>query len=46
VIDLATRTVTATIPVGLGPLDMSADPSADTVYVGNYEGGTLSVFKG
>ena len=35
VIDAATRTVTATIPVGNGPYGVAADPAAGTVYVAN-----------
>jgi len=43
VIDAATRTVTATIPVGTEPFAVAADPAAGTVYVANYGNNTVSV---
>ena len=43
VIDAATRTVTATIPVGTNPAGVAADPAAGTVYVTNAGAGTVSV---
>jgi YVTN family beta-propeller protein len=36
-------TVTATIPVGSGPLGVAVDPAAGTVYVANSGAGTVSV---
>ncbi len=35
VIDVATNSVTATIPVGSGPYAVAADPAAAAVYVAN-----------
>ena len=43
VIDAATNTVTATIPVGSGPGGVAVDPAAGTVYVTNADAGTVSV---
>ena len=43
VIDAATRTVTATIPVGTDPVGVAADPAAGTVYVTNNGDSTVSV---
>ena len=43
VIEAATRTVTATIPVGAGPWGVAVDPAAGTVYVVNNLAGTVSV---
>ena len=43
VIDAATNTVTATIPVGSGPYAVAVDPAAGTVYVTNGGDGTVSV---
>jgi YVTN family beta-propeller protein len=43
VIDTATRTVTATIPVGLTPGPIVADPAAGSVYVANSDANTVSV---
>ena len=43
VIDEATNTVTHTIPVGSGPYGVAVDPAADTVYVTNDFGNTVSV---
>ena len=43
VIDEATRTVTATIPVGREPYGVAVDPAAGTVYVANDVGDTVSV---
>jgi YVTN family beta-propeller protein len=40
VIDTATNTVTATIPVGSGPLGVAVHPTGSTVYVTNQGGGT------
>ena len=42
-IDAATNTVTATIPVGTSPGGVAVDPAAGTVYVANFGGGTVSV---
>ncbi len=46
VIDGATNTVTATIPVGSGPDGVGVDPATDTVYVTNFNDGTVSVIDG
>ena len=46
VIDGATNTVTATIPVGTGPIGVAVNPSTNTVYVANSPAGTLSVING
>ena len=35
-INTATRTVTATIPVGDGPYGVAVDPATETAYVANY----------
>jgi YVTN family beta-propeller protein len=43
VIDAATGTVTATLPVGNSPLAVAADSAAGTVYVANYNDNTVSV---
>ena len=43
VIDTATGTVTATIPVGTRPGRGGGDPAAGTVYVTNHDDGTVSV---
>jgi YVTN family beta-propeller protein len=43
VIDAATNTVTATITVGTNPDGAAADPAAGTVYVANWDSGTVSV---
>jgi YVTN family beta-propeller protein len=43
VIEAATPTVTATIPVGLNPIGVAVDPGTHTAYVTNYYGGTVSV---
>ena len=43
VIDAASGTVTATIPVGAVPSAVAVDPAAGTVYVANYFGNTVSV---
>ena len=43
VIDEATNTVTATIPVGSDPYGVAVDPAARTVYVANYGDDTVSV---
>ena len=42
-IDAATNTVTATIPVGADPFGVAVDPAAGTVYVTNDGGDTVSV---
>jgi YVTN family beta-propeller protein len=38
--------VTGTIPVGSSPVGVAVDPATDTIYVTNYDGGTLSVING
>jgi len=43
VIDEATRTVTATIPVGHRPVAVAVDPATRTAYVANAGDGTVSV---
>ena len=43
VIDVATRTVTATIPVGAAPNGVAVDPGAGIVQVANSSDGTVSV---
>jgi YVTN family beta-propeller protein len=43
VIDEATNTVTATIPVGAGPWLVAVDPAARNVYVANVDDDTVSV---
>jgi YVTN family beta-propeller protein len=45
VIDTATNTVTATIPVGSHPIYVAADPAAGTVYVTNVNDDTVSVIN-
>ena len=45
VISAATNTVTATVPVGSGPDGVAVDSSADTVYVANSGGATVSVIS-
>ena len=42
-IDAATNTVTATIPVGSEPYGVAVDPATHTVYVTNAGDGTVSV---
>ena len=43
VIDTTSNTVTATIPVGSGPLGVAVTPDGSTVYVTNFIDGTVSV---
>jgi YVTN family beta-propeller protein len=43
VIDEATDTVTATVPVGTGPAGVAVDPAARTAYVANYNSGRPGV---
>jgi YVTN family beta-propeller protein len=45
VINAATNTVTATIPVGSGPVGVATDPAAGTVYVTNQGDNTVSVIN-
>jgi YVTN family beta-propeller protein len=45
VINVATRTVTGTIPVGSGPFAVAADPAAGTVYVANAGNNAVSVIN-
>ena len=45
-IDGATNTVTATIPVGSKPIGVGVDPSTHTVYVANESDSTVSVIDG
>src|ERR1700689_2666435 len=44
-IDAATNTVTATIPVGTAPDGVAVNPVADTAYVANTADGTVSVIS-
>jgi YVTN family beta-propeller protein len=46
VINGATRTVTATIPVGNAPNGVAVNPATGTVYVTNANGNTVSVING
>ena len=43
VLDTATNTVTATVPVGLSPFDLAVTPNGASVYVTNGNSGTVSV---
>src|SRR5262245_55701078 len=43
VIDVASRSVIATIPVGAGPRTLAIVPSRSEVYVSNPDGGTISI---
>ena len=43
---LITRTVTATVPVGGSPRDVTVDPGLHTVYVTTSDDGTVSVIDG
>ncbi len=43
VIDTATNTVTATIPVGTNPRGVAVNPTGTMVYVANYDSNTISV---
>jgi len=43
VIDTATNTVVATVPVGFVPVGIAATPDGRKVYVANYESNTVSV---
>jgi YVTN family beta-propeller protein len=45
VIDTATNTVTATIPVGNSPEGVAVSPDGSKVYVANYDSNTLSVIN-
>jgi len=45
VIDGATNTVIATIPVGYGPEGIAYDPSNGYIYVTNYVSGTVSIIS-
>lgn len=38
--------MTATIPVGSGPLGVAADPLTNTVYIANVTDNTVSVING
>jgi YVTN family beta-propeller protein len=46
VIDGATNTVTATIPVGNSPFGLAVNPATNTIYVGNGLDDTVSVIDG
>lgn len=46
VIDEATNTVTATIPVGAYPQAVTVNPNTDTIYTANKTAGTVSVIDG
>ena len=43
VIDTATDTVSATIPVGLGPFGVAVSPDGSKVYITNQNSNTVSV---
>src|SRR5262249_61752178 len=43
VIDTTSNTVTATIPVGDGPVGVAVSPDGSTVYVANFIDGAVSV---
>jgi serine/threonine-protein kinase len=43
VIDTDSKTVTATIPVGLGPIAVALSPNGRRAYVTNYDSGSVSV---
>ena len=45
VIDGATRTVTATVPIGKNPYGVAVDPDTHTAYVTNRDDGTVSVIE-
>ena len=45
VIDEATGTVTATVPVGADPSGVAVDPTTHTAYVPNYGDSTVSVIS-
>ena len=45
VIDGATNTVVAPVPVGAGPLGVAVDPTTHTGYVANGNGDTVSVIE-
>ena len=46
VINGATNTVTATIPVGSDPVGIAVDPITNTIYTTNYSGSSISVIDG
>jgi len=46
VINGATNTVIATIPVGTWPVGVAYDPSNGYIYVTNFDSGTVSVING
>jgi len=46
VINGATNTVTATLPVGSEPFQAGIDASTDTAYVTNFNSNTVSVIAG
>lgn len=43
IIDTATNTVTATVPVGSSPHGVAVDPTSANVFVANFDGNTVSV---
>jgi len=45
VIDGATDSVVATLPVGALPIDLACNPSWSRVYVANYQGSSISVLR-
>jgi YVTN family beta-propeller protein len=45
VIDIATNTVTATIPVGTNPLGVAVTPDGSKVYVANFGDDNVSVIN-
>jgi YVTN family beta-propeller protein len=46
VIDGATNTVTATVPVGSVPVGVGVDPSTDMIYLANSSSDSVSVIDG
>ena len=44
-IDEATSTVTATVPVGVFPYEVAVDPATHAAYVANADSGTVSVIQ-
>ena len=46
VINATNNTITANLPVGLGPRDISLNPETNTVYVANYYDDSVSVIDG
>jgi YVTN family beta-propeller protein len=46
VIDGATNTVVATVPVGYDPEDVAVNPATNRIYTANYDTGNVSVIDG